>query len=236
MAARVRQRLVAEAAGNPLALLELPGTLNEAQQTERGPLPAVLPLSERLKRIFSVRVSGLPYATRELLLLAVLDASGDLHVLERSMSSSDALTELGPAEKAGLVKVDSVTGRLVFRHPLTRSAVMELSTSAERRRGHLALAGEFPEGSERRARHLAAAAVGPDDQVASLLHRVAYGTLRRGDAVGAITTLLRASELSGEATTKARMLAEAARLGPNIRGTWRACWSPSSTCPRRCGP
>ncbi|MFJ4786555.1 ATP-binding protein [Streptomyces sp. NPDC088794] len=221
MAARVRQRLVAEAAGNPLALLELPGTLNEAQQTERGPLPAVLPLSERLKGIFSVRVGGLPDATRELLLLAVLDASGDLHVLERAMSSADALTELGPAEKAGLVQVDSLTGRLVFRHPLTRSAVMELSTSAERRRGHLALAGEFPEGSERRARHLAAASVGPDDEVASLLYEVAYGTLRRGDAVGAITTLLRASELSGEATAKARMLAEAACLGANITGDLR---------------
>ncbi|MFD5511568.1 ATP-binding protein [Streptomyces sp. NPDC127051] len=221
MAARVRQRLVAEAAGNPLALLELPVPLNQAQQTQRGPLPAVLPLSERLKKIFSVRVSALPRATRELLLLAVLDGSGDPHVLERAAHGSDALTGLAPAERAGLVRVDSLTGRLVFRHPLTRSAVMELSTSAERRRVHLDLAEEFPEGSERRVRHLAAAAAGPDDQVAALLHDVAYGTLRRGDAVGAITTLLRASELSSAGTAKGRMLAEAACLGANITGDLR---------------
>ncbi|MFD3941833.1 ATP-binding protein [Streptomyces sp. NPDC058579] len=221
MTPRVRQRLVTEAAGNPLALLELPVPLNEAQQTERGPLPAVLPLSERLKKIFSVRVGGLPRATQELLLLAVLEGSGDLHVLERALAGSDVLTRLGPAERAGLVWVDSLTGRLVFRHPLTRSAVIELSTRAERQRMHLDLAEEFPEGSERRVRHLAAAAGGPDDQVAALLHDVAYRTLRRGDAVGALTTLLRASELSGSGTTKGRMLAEAAVLGANITGDLR---------------
>ena len=135
MTARVRQRLVTEAAGNPLALLELPSTLSKAQQQETGPLPAVLPLSERLKRIFSVRVGGLPETTRELLLLAVLDGSGDPHILELATGGSDVLTELGPAEKAEVVRVDSGTGRLVFRHPLTRSAVMELSTSAERPAG-----------------------------------------------------------------------------------------------------
>lgn len=221
MAARVRRRLVTEAGRNPLALLELPVTLNEAQRTERGPLPAVLPLSERLKKIFSVRVAALPDATRKLLLLAVLDGSGELHILERAVSSSDGLTGLGPAERAGLVQVNSLTGRLVFRHPLTRSAVMELSTSAERRWGHRALASELPEGSERRARHLADAAVGPNDQVASLLHEVAYSTLRRGDAVGAITTLLRASELSSTGTAKGRRLAEAACLGANITGDLR---------------
>ncbi|MHA5053753.1 helix-turn-helix transcriptional regulator [Streptomyces sp. SD15] len=221
MAVRVRRRVVAEARGNPLALLELPVTLDDAQQTERGTLPAVLPLTERLKRIFSARVDALPDATRKLLLLAVLDGSGDLHVLRQAMGGPDGLAELGPAERAGIVHVDALTGRLVFRHPLTRSAVMDLSTSAERRWGHLALAGEFPEGSERRARHLANAAVGPDDQVAALLHEVAYSTLRRGDAVGAITTLLRASELSSTGTAKGRRLAEAACLGANITGDLR---------------
>ncbi|MFJ5259878.1 LuxR C-terminal-related transcriptional regulator [Streptomyces sp. NPDC088387] len=221
MATRVRQRLVAEAGGNPLALLELPVTLNEAQQTERGALPTVLPLSERLKEIFSVRMGALPEPTRKLLLLAVLDGSGDLHILQRASGSSDFLAELGPAERAGLVQIDSPTGRLAFRHPLTRSSVMELSTGAERRSGHLALAGEFPEGSERRARHLADAAVGPDDEVASLLNEVAYSTLRRGDAVGAITTLLRAAELSTTGALKGRRLAEAACLGANITGDLR---------------
>ncbi|MEV6166978.1 AAA family ATPase [Streptomyces sp. NPDC051954] len=218
MAARVRRRLVAEARGNPLALLELPVPLNDAQQTERGSLPAVLPLTERLKRIFSSRVEALPDATRRLLLLAVLDGSGDLHILQRAAADPDGLRGLCPAERAGLVQVDSLTGRLVFRHPLTRSAVMDLSTSAERRWGHLTLAGELPEGSERRARHLADAAIGPDDQVAALLHEVAYSTLHRGDAVGAISTLLRASELSSTGEAKGRRLAEAACLGANITG------------------
>ncbi|MEU9332869.1 LuxR family transcriptional regulator [Streptomyces sp. NPDC048290] len=222
MTARVRHRLVTEAGGNPLALLELPVTLNEAQQTERGPLPAVLPLTERLKAVFAVRVGALPEATRKLLLLAVLDGSGDLHTLERAARGGAGLAALGPAERAGLVQVDVVTGRLVFRHPLTRSAVMEWSTSAERRWGHLALAGEFPEGSERRARHLADAAVGPDDEVAALLHEVAYSTLRRGDAVGAITTLLRAAELSSTGPLKGRRLAEAACMGVNITGDLRS--------------
>ncbi|WP_406002530.1 ATP-binding protein [Streptomyces sp. NBC_00829] len=221
MAARVRRRLVAEARGNPLALLELPVTLSDAQQAERGTLPTVLPLTERLKRIFSARVDALPDTTRKLLLLAVLDGSGDLHIVQRAMGSPDGLTGLCPAERSGLVQVDTLTGRLIFRHPLTRSAVMELSTSAERRWGHLALAEELPEGSERRARHLANAVVGPDDRVAALLHTVAYSTLRRGDAVGAITTLLRASELTSTGAVRGRRLAEAACLGANITGDLR---------------
>ena len=221
MAARVRRRLIAEARGNPLALLELPVPLNSLQHTARSTLPAVLPLTERLKGIFSTRVAALPAPTRKLLLLAVLDGSGDLHVLQRALGGPDPLAGLSPAERAGLVGVDAVTGLLGFRHPLTRSAVLDLSTSGERRWAHQALAAELPEGSEHRARHLADAAIGPDDRVAALLHDVAYGTLRRGDAVGAINTLLRASELSADGTAKARRLAEAACLGANITGDLR---------------
>ncbi|WP_262056726.1 AAA family ATPase [Streptomyces sp. STR69] len=221
MAARVRRRLITEARGNPLALLELPVPLNDLQHTARSTLPAVLPLTERLKGIFSTRVATLPAPTRKLLLLAVLDGSGEPHVLQRALGGRDPLAGLSPAERAGLVQVDAVTGRLEFRHPLTRSAVLDLSTSEERRWAHLALAAELPEGSEHRARHLADAAIGPDDDVAALLHEVAYGTLRRGDAVGAINTLLRASELSADGTAKARRLAEAACLGANITGDLR---------------
>ncbi|MER5792659.1 AAA family ATPase [Streptomyces sp. NPDC001980] len=220
MTPRVRRRLVTEAAGNPLALLELPATLDEAQLTERGPLPAALPLSERLQKIYGDRVGNLPEPTRDLLLLAVLDGSGRLGILQRA-GNGDVLAALGPAEQSGLVRVDATTGRLVFRHPLTRSAVLELSTGAERRRGHLALAREFPAGSEHRARHLADATIGPDDEAAALLYEVAHRTLGRGDAVGAITTLLRASELSLDGAAKARMLTEAACLGANITGDLR---------------
>ncbi|MDH6219914.1 LuxR family transcriptional regulator [Streptomyces pseudovenezuelae] len=137
------------------------------------------------------------------------------------MATPDAQPGLCPAERTGLVQVDVQTGQLVFRHPLTRSAVMELSTSAERRWAHQVLAEEFPAGSERRALHLADAAVGPDEQVAVLLHELAYGTLRRGDAVGAINALLRASELSATGAGKGRRLAEAACLGANVTGDLR---------------
>jgi DNA-binding CsgD family transcriptional regulator len=221
MAPRVRLRLLAEACGNPLALLELPVTLDTAQQAERRSLPAVLPLTERLRMIFSERVSSLPDATRKLLLLAVLEGAGDLHILQQVLDTPGSLTGLCPAERAGLVQVDNRTGRLLFRHPLTRSAVMELSTSAEQRWAHRALADHLPEGSERRVRHLADATVGPDDQVAALLHEVAYHTLRRGDAVGCITDLLRASELSGTGAARGRRLAAAACLGANVTGDLR---------------
>ncbi|MDV9178041.1 ATP-binding protein, partial [Streptomyces sp. W16] len=100
MAARVRRRLVAEARGNPLALLELPVPLNDLQHTARSTLPAVLQLTERLKGIFSTRVAALPAPTRKLLLLAVLDASGELHVLQRALGGADPLAGLSPAERA----------------------------------------------------------------------------------------------------------------------------------------
>ncbi|MFG2422718.1 LuxR C-terminal-related transcriptional regulator [Streptomyces sp. NPDC048448] len=221
MTPRVRRRLVTEACGNPLALLELSASLNIEQQTQRRSLPSVLPLTERLRTVFSKRVSALPDATRKLLLLAVLDGSGELHILQRAVGRSGALSELSGAERVGLVRVDAQTGRLVFRHPLTRSAVVELSTVAERRWAHRALANELPEGSERQAWHLAGAAVGPDDQVAEFLHEVAHTTLRRGDAVGAITALLRASELSSTGADRGRRLAEAACLGANVTGDLR---------------
>ncbi|MGW2013568.1 ATP-binding protein [Streptomyces sp. NPDC001927] len=222
MTSAVRRRLLAEAGGNPLALLELPVSLSLVQQTRVRSLPAVLPLTERLRTIFSERVAALPDATRKLLLLAVLDDTGDLEVLRGRGEAAGTPAELAPAEHAGLVRVDSAAGRLAFRHPLTRSAVMELSTGAERRWAHRALASALPEGSERRALHLAGATVGPDDQVAALVHEAAYSTLRRGDSVGAVSALVRASELSGSRTAKGRRLAEAACLSAHVTGDLRA--------------
>ncbi|MFF3838747.1 AAA family ATPase [Streptomyces sp. NPDC001930] len=222
----VRRRLLAEAEGNPLALLELPVPLSLAQRTQRCALPTVLPLTERLRTVFSERVGALPDATRKLLLLAVLDGTGDLHLLSRTGDASGTSpelspAELSPAEEAGLVRVDTRAGRLVFRHPLTRSAVMELSTGAERRWAHRTLADVLPEGSAHRALHLAGATVGPDDRVAALVHEAAYTTLRRGDAVGAVSALRRASELSGSGTAKGRRLAEAACLSAHVTGDLR---------------
>src|SRR5262249_55879729 len=96
---RVRDRLLREAEGNPLALLELPVSLSESQRTAVGALPAVLPLGRRLESVFASRVNHLPAETRHLLLIAVLDGTGDPGVL-RVASGFQKLERLGPAERA----------------------------------------------------------------------------------------------------------------------------------------
>ncbi|WP_019071670.1 ATP-binding protein [Streptomyces hokutonensis] len=216
LAPRVRDRLLAEAQGNPLALLELPVALSGAQRSGAD-VPELLPLSRRLQAVFASRVEALPAATRLLLLYAVLDGTGDLAVL----TAGTGMDDLADAERAGLVYVDQVTGRLAFRHPLTRSAVVELSTSEQRREVHRALAELSADRPERRAWHLAHATVEPAEDVASLLETVARDTVRRGDAGGAIAALLRAAELSPRGYERSRRIAEAAYLGADLTGDLR---------------
>jgi DNA-binding CsgD family transcriptional regulator len=201
LAPRVIQRVLAEAHGNPLALLELPVAL-----------PVVLPLSRRLQGLFASRASALPAPARWLLLLAVLDGGGDLRTLQAA-AGPQQIEDLAPAERAGLVHVDDRTGRLVFRHPLTRSAIVELSTSGDRRRAHRALAAQLADQPERRAWHLGEAAVEPDEEVAGLLEETAERLMRRADAVGAVSALLRAAELSPARADRSRRLAKAAAVG-----------------------
>jgi DNA-binding CsgD family transcriptional regulator len=211
LAAGVRERLLGEARGNPLALLELPAALSEAQRSADTALPGVLPLGHRLQALFAARVRELPARTRRVLLRAALDGTGDLRVL--STAGSPALEDLAAAERARLVSVEGNPRRLVFRHPLTRSAVVELATEGERRAAHQELAGFWQDRPERRAWHLAESADGPDEEVASLLEQAAHRVLHRGDATGAIAALTRAAELSPEASSRARRLAEAAYIG-----------------------
>jgi DNA-binding CsgD family transcriptional regulator len=217
LAPQVRQRVVAEAQGNPLALLEFPAALTGAQRTAVEALPMVLPLGGRLQALFASRVSVLPRRTRRLLLLAALDGTGDLPVLQAA-AGPHAIDSLAPAERAGLLHVDDGVGRLVFRHPLTRSAIVELSTSGERRRAHRALAAQLAGQPERRARHLAAAATRPDEEAAGLLEQVANRLMRRGDATGAVTALLRAADLSPDGPGRSWRLAAAAYAGATVTG------------------
>ena len=212
LAPSVRLRVVAEAQGNPLALLELPAMLSGAQRAAAEALPVVLPLSRRLQALFASRAADLPEPARRLLLLAVLEGSGDVRLLHAA-AGQQGIDDLAPAEQAGLVRVSEGTGRLVFRHPLTRSAIVELSTSGERRRAHRALAAQLADQPERRAWHLGEAAVEPDEQIAGLLEETAQWTLRRADAVGAVSALLRAAELSPAGADRSRRLAQAAAVG-----------------------
>jgi DNA-binding CsgD family transcriptional regulator len=218
LAPGVRRRLLAEARGNPLALLELPLPLSEEQRRARSALPTVLPLTRRLLSLFAARVAGLPEPTRAMLLLAALDGTGDLGVLEAAAQCST--DELAPAERARLVRFDEPSGRLVFRHPLVRSAVVEQSTIDERRRAHRTLAGlaELAARPEQRALHLAEATIGPDEPVACMLEKAAYRTLRCGDPVGAVSMLLRAADLSLEPDARSRRMLEAAYVDADVTG------------------
>jgi DNA-binding CsgD family transcriptional regulator len=211
---QVRRRLLAEAQGNPLALLELPAMLSGPQRAALAPLPSVLPLGRRLQALFASQVGDLPARGRRLLLLAALDGSGDLHVLEAA--GTGWTEDLIQAEKARLARIDEGTGRLVFRHPLIRSAIVELATGEERSLAHRALAGHLADRPERRAWHLSEAAAGPDEPVAALLEEVAAQVLRRGDAVAAVSALLRAAELSPARPDRSRRLAHAAAIGAAI--------------------
>jgi len=216
LAPRVRLRIVAEARGNPLALLELPAGLSDLERSALAPLPAVLPLSRRLRAVFWSPVSGLPAAARYLLLLAVLADTGELSLLRAAGQCE--IDDLIPAEQAGLVRVDDTTNRVMFAHPLIRSAVMELSTSSEVRRGHRALARELGDQPERRAWHLAGAATEPDERVAGLLAQVARQMQARGDANSAVTALMRAAQLSPQHRDRGRLLAEAACVSATLTG------------------
>ncbi|MFI0202827.1 MULTISPECIES: LuxR family transcriptional regulator [Streptomyces] len=220
LAPRVRRRLITEARGNPLALLELPIALDASPPRTAAALPERLPLSRKLQSAFASRITGLPPTTRYLLLLAALDATGDLDVVRRAATGRCGLKHLAPAERAQLIRVHEPAG-LRFRHPLTRSAVVELATSDQRRSGHRALARAWQEVPERQAWHLAQAAQGPDEGVAALLERAAGVIGGRGDGPAAVAALLRAADLTPSAPERARRLAEAACTSANISGDLR---------------
>ena len=207
------KRLLAEAGGNPLALLELPVALLHLPGTSPGPLPDTLPLTHRLQDVFAGRIRALPVGCRAALLLAVLDGAGDLGVLHSEESAA-----LDAAERQRLVTLDRAAARISFRHPLIRSAVVELSTGDERRHAHRLLAARRSNDPARHAWHLAEAATGPDEHVAALLQEVAHTNLFRGDSLGAISELLRSADLSPAGTDRSSRLAEAAYLGATVTG------------------
>nr|WP_203589879.1 AAA family ATPase [Streptomyces sp. SID13031] len=216
---RIRQRLLEDAQGNPLALLEMPIALSGHRPAWTSSTPP--PVSRRLQSLFASRISNLPEATRGQLLLAALDGSGELRIVRDAAAAVWGTPALDAAERARLILVDGGAGRVAFRHPLTRAAVVELSTNEERSRVHRALAEQFPDDSERRAWHLAEAATGPDEEVAELLERAAAKVQRRGDPVGAMVLLLRAADLSPDVEDRKRRSVMAAYIGVDVTGDLR---------------
>jgi DNA-binding CsgD family transcriptional regulator len=218
LASAVRERIVIEAQGNPLALLELPSALSPGMRASAIALPSALPLSRRLQSLFGSRITRLPPQTRQLLLLMALDGTGDIRVLE---GRAAGFRDLAAAEDARLAYVDEATRRLTFRHPLTRSAVVDLSHAEERRSAHRLLADVWADQPERRAWHLAEATIEPDESAAALLEATASRILARGDAVGCVKALTRASELSPRHADRHRRLAAAAYIGADVAGDLR---------------
>jgi len=210
-----RGRVLAEAHGNPLALVELPG------EPPSGAVPAPVPLDGRLHLAYHGQVSRMPPATQTILLVAAAEESGDLAVVLRAGALLGAAPQdLRPAEDSGLVRLDEAQ-RLAFRHPLLRSAVHRRAPLAQRLAVHGALAEALavtggPDDGERagrRAWHLALAATGPDEAVAAALERAAEHATRRGGHAGAASAYERAARLSpdpAEATRRATWAAEAA--------------------------
>ena len=207
----VRERLVEATGGNPLALLELPAELTEAQLGGREPLPDPLPLSRGVQRLFGERVDRLPEATRTMVLLAAAEETGDPAVV----LGAAAVLGVEPgavdaAEAAGLLAIGD--GGVRFRHPLVRSAAYQGASFGQRRAAHLALARTLDgEGqADRRAWHRAAAAFGPDEDVAAELDRSAARAQRRRGYAAAAAALQRAAELTADEPARARRLAAAA--------------------------
>jgi DNA-binding CsgD family transcriptional regulator len=208
----LRDRLLAEAAGNPLALVELPKAVRPGQPIPGGPPPSLLPLTARLEHAFAAQESALPAATRAVLLAAAADDGG---ALPEVLAAASALTgtkvtgdALLPAIGAGLVEIDE-TG-LRFRHPLMRSAIYQATSVSQRHAVHAALAGLLDSHPDRRAWHRAAAVLGPGEQVAADLEAAAVRAARRGAVTMAIDALRRAAQLSEDAPSRGRRLQRAA--------------------------
>jgi DNA-binding CsgD family transcriptional regulator len=217
---RVRSRLLADAHGNPLALLELPWVLSAEQRAAARPLPDILPLTERLQALFASRLAKLSDPTRRFLLLVALDGRHDLRE-GLAVGAPLVVADLMAAEEARLVQLDAVTGRVAFRHPLIRSALVEFATLEERREAHRELARQCADRPDERAWHLAAATEVVDESVASLLEASARRLLRRGDTTTAVAALTKAAGLSPSAADRSRRLAEAAFVEAHVAGDMR---------------
>ncbi|GAA0907118.1 LuxR family transcriptional regulator [Pseudonocardia zijingensis] len=208
--AQVRDRIIAETRGNPLALLELPRGLTPAELAGGFGLPGAVTLSSSIEGSFAREVGALPDPSRRLLLVAAADPSGDPALVWRAAALLGIGPDAGvPAAEAGLVELGV---RIRFRHPLTRSAVYRSASPEERRQIHRALAEATDSQSDpdRRAWHRAQAVSGTDEEVAAELEHSANRARARGGLAAAAAFLLRTATLTLDpAKRAARALAAA---------------------------
>jgi DNA-binding CsgD family transcriptional regulator len=211
--ARVRDRLLADAHGNPLALLEL-----SREQSPTGPAMghsrgarSRTTLISRLEEGFLRQLDALPDQSRQLLLLAAAEPLGDVSLLWRAAQRSGVRPDAAmPAEAGGLL---TLRHRVEFRHPLVRSAVYRAASTEARRGVHEALAAatDPAQDPDRRAWHRARAAAGPDEAVAAELERSAGRALGRGGVTAAAAFLEAAANLTPDPVRRAQRSLAAAQ-------------------------
>jgi DNA-binding CsgD family transcriptional regulator/tetratricopeptide (TPR) repeat protein len=196
--ARVRDLIVAETQGNPLALLELPRGLTPAELAGGFGLPGAVPLSGRIEDSFARQLDVQPEATRRLLLVAAAEPSGDPVLVRRAAGRLGISAQAAEsAVEAGLLEFRAHVG---FRHPLLRSAAYWSASPQDRQEAHRALAEVTDPriDPDRRAWHRAKAAAGPDEEVAAELERSARRAQARGGMAAAAAFLHRAVSLTSE--------------------------------------
>ena len=212
VAAEVTDRLLAETGGNPLALVELPTGLSDAQLAGSVPLPSQLMLTAGVERVFLDRSRRLTAAAQTLMLIAVADDTGQLATVQRAAAILRVPPDSVPeAERSGLIVISGDT--VTIRHPLVRSAVYQAATANERREVHRALADALDslEDSDRATWHRAAAADGPDDVLVAALDQVGARAERRGGYRAAADAHERAADLTADPLSKAARQLAAAR-------------------------
>src|SRR5689334_11138414 len=210
--ATVRDRILGEAGGNPLALLELPRGRTTIAVAGGFGLPLGTPLTSRIEQGFVRQLEPFPADTRRLLLLAAAEPVGDVTLLWRAAERLGiGLEAAGPAEAAGLVEIGT---RVRFRHPLLRSASYRAAPAPERREVHRALADATDArlDPDRRAWHRARAADRPDEAVADELERSAGRAQARGGLSAAAAFLQRAAALTPDPGTRVERSLAAAQV------------------------
>lgn len=197
----VAARMHAVTGGNPLALLEVAGSLSREQRAGAAPLPDPLPVGALLHTVYDTSLSGLPDHVREALLLVAIDPVGAV-----GAGIQDALDE---AVRLDVVLSDRAGPR--FRHPLLRSAILRLAGPAELRAAHEMLAAQYPADSPAHIRHRAAATSGVDDLLATALARAAADDRSRSGYAAASAELEQSAMLTGDPLAAAARLARAAQ-------------------------
>jgi DNA-binding CsgD family transcriptional regulator len=206
---RVRDRILVEARGNPLALLELPRGSTAAELAGGFGNPEARPLSSQIEREFLRRVESLPADSRRLVITAAAEPVGDVRLLRRAAQRLGV--DLEPAV-SGASELLTIGATVSFRHPLVRSAAYRAASPDERREVHHALASSIdPEiDPERRAWHRAQAAAGPDEIVAGELEDSAERAQARGGIAAVAAFLERASELTQDPVRRSQRALQAA--------------------------